>query len=481
MRLRSIGTRLVRLTLLALFAGNAQAEMVGMNLVIRDPMGTGTFGSGGINSVGLTAINVSGATLTPPITFRMTLPAGVSFTPGSGGGSGGFACSAPVTPRDVVCVRNTNWTTALFSAALNFDVDIASDFAPLGATEFTGTMENAQFPLPDPLNCVTTNGGTTQCAKDIVNIVQSQVYVDQITIDNDDILTAGDDERARVRVRNVGFDQGNAPLTMKIHWPTGVTYLSLINVAPVTWTCSGASTTTCTTNNGIVGSNQPIFNIRVADTIPIPGPLTIRTEIGNREPQPIPTDCLVNPSQLGCFSASFATEPAPAARLDILSMAHAAAVMPIQNDAGTITVSYKNNGNLGAGNSYMSLQLPPGFGYSSIQAGSGYAMTACVASGTVALGQTVKCSRSAGLPVNGSGSGIVRVNIARGFVSRQGGDPLVVASIATAAADTANPDILLDCASTPDAAHCEHHAIPVSGRCMDYAEDIYCDGYESVQ
>ena len=99
----------------------------------------------------------------------------------------------------------------------------------------------------------------------------------------------------------------------------------------------------------------------------------------------------------------------------------------------------------------------------------------------IALGQTVKCSRSAGLPVNGSGSGIVRVNIARGVVSRQGGDPLVIASIATAAADTANPDILLDCASTPDAAHCEHHAIPVSGRCMDYAEDIYCDGYESVQ
>ena len=59
---------------------------------------------------------------------------------------------------------------------------------------------------------------------------------------NRTILTAGDDERARVRVRNIGFDQGNAPLTMKLHWPTGVTYLSHINVAPATWTCSGAST-----------------------------------------------------------------------------------------------------------------------------------------------------------------------------------------------------------------------------------------------
>ena len=51
--------------------------------------------------------------------------------------------------------------------------------------------------------------------------------------------------------------------------------------------------------------------------------------------------------------------------------------------------------------------------------------------------------------------------------------------IATAAADTAHPDILLECASTPEAAHCEHHAVPISGRCMDYAEDIYCDGYET--
>jgi hypothetical protein len=160
-------------------------------------------------------------------------------------------------------------------------------------------------------------------------------------------------------------------------------------------------------------------------------------------------------------------------------MAHAEATLPIQNDAGTITVSYKNNGNLGAGNFYVSLQLPPGFGYSSIQAGSGYALTACTATGSVALGQTVKCSRSSGLPVNGSGSGIVRVNIERGYASRTE-IPLVVASIATAAADTANPDILLDCASTPEAAHCEHHAVPVRGVCMDYAEDIYCDGYETT-
>jgi len=479
MRLRSIPARLVAVVVLLVVAGGAQADMVGMNLVVRDPLGTGTFGGAGVGGVSLSANNVSAATLTAPITFRMTLPQGISFVDGSTNSST-FACTAPVTPRDVVCVRNTNWTTALFSASLGFAIDVAPDFAPIGATEFTGTMENAQFPLPDPLNCVTTNGGTTQCTKDIVTVVQSQVLVDRIAIDSDNILTAGDDEVARVRVVNAGYDQGNAPVTMKLYWPDGVTFLSQIDWGGINWTCSGANPTTCTTNNWIVGSNEPIFNIRVANNIAIPGPLTIRTEIGNREPQPIPTDCLVNPSQLGCFSASFATEPAPAARLDILGMVHAAAVMPIQSDAGTITVSYKNNGNLGAGNSYLSLQLPPGFGYSAIQAGSGYSMTACAASGTVAFGQTVKCSRSAGIPVNGSGSGVVRVNIARGFVSRQGGDPLVIASIATASADTADPNILLDCASTPEATHCEHHAVPVDGRCMDYVEDIYCDGYETA-
>ena len=469
---------LILATLLA-SSGMARASMVGMNLVVRDPLGTGTFGGAGVGGLTLSASNVSGITLTAPITYRMTLPEGISFVNGSSN-SGSFVCTAPVTPRDVVCVRNTDWTTALFGASLSFDIDVAADFAPVGPTEFTGTMENAQFPLPVPLNCVTTNGGTTQCAKDIVTVVQSQVFVDRITIFNDDVLTAGDDEQARVRIRNIGYDQGNAPATLKLHWPEGVTYLSHVNVAPTNWTCSGANPTTCTTNNAVSDGNEPRFSIRVANNIAIPGPLTIRTEIGNREPQPIPTDCLANPSQLGCFSASFATEPAPAPRLEITSMAHAAAAMPIQNNAGGITVSYRNIGDLGAGNFYVSLQLPPGFGYASLQAGTGYALTACTATGSVALGQTVKCSRSSGLPVNGSGSGIVRVNIERGFVSRQGGDALVIASIATATADTADPDILLDCAATPEAAHCEHHAVPVIGGCMDYVEDIYCDGYEAV-
>lgn len=458
-------------------AANA-VDMVGMNLVVRDPLGTGTFGGAGVGGVSLSATNVSGATLTAPITFRMTLPQGISFVDGSGNSST-FTCSATPTPRDVVCVRNTNWTTALFSASLGFAIDVAPDFAPVGATEFTGTMENAQFPLPVPLNCVTTNGGTTQCAKDIVTVVQSQVYVDRITIFNDDILTAGTDEQARVRVRNVGYDQGNAPATFKLYWPAGVTYLSHVNVAPVTWACSGANPTTCTTNNAISDGNEPRFAIRVAGNIPIPGPVTIRTEIGNREPQPIPTDCLANPLQTGCFSASFPTESAPAPVLEITSLAHTPAVMQIQADAGSITVNYRNVGSLASGNFYVSLQLPVGFGYASLQAGTGSALTACSATGTAALGQTVKCSRSAGIPVNGSGSGIVRVNIERGYASRTE-VPLVVASIATAAADTANPDILLDCASTPEAAHCEHHAVPISGRCMDYAEDIYCDGYETT-
>ena len=464
---------------LAALIGSAHAEMVGMNLVVRDPMGTGTFGSGGINSVTLSAVNVSGSTLTAPITFRMTLPVGISYLDGSAS-SGTFSCSAPVTPRDVVCVRNTSWTTALFSASLSFEVDIAADFAPVGSTEFTGTMENAQFPLPAPLNCVTTNGGTTQCAKDIVTVLQSQIFVDRITVFNDDVITAGADEQVRVRVRNIGFDQGNAPATLKLYWPASVTYLSHVNIAPVTWACSGSNPTTCTTNNRISDGNEPRFSVRVDSAVAIPGPVTIRTEIGNREPQPIPTDCLLNPSQTGCFAASFATEPASAPQLEITGMSHQAAVLPIQDNAGSVTVSYRNGGTLGAGNFYVSLQLPPGFSYASLQPGSGFALTACTASGTVALGQTVKCSRSAGLSVNGSGSGIVRVNIAPGFASRLGPDPLVVASIATAGADAANPDILLDCASTPEATHCEHHAIPVQGGCMAFIEDIYCNGYEAT-
>ncbi|MBK7144327.1 MAG: hypothetical protein IPH76_03655 [Xanthomonadales bacterium] len=70
-------------------------------------------------------------------------------------------------------------------------------------------------------------------------------------------------------------------------------------------------------------------------------------------------------------------------------------MLPIQSNTGSITVSYRNVGNLEAGNFCVSLQLPPGFGYASLQAGTGYALTACTATGSVELGQTVKCSRSA--------------------------------------------------------------------------------------
>jgi hypothetical protein len=65
-----------------------------------------------------------------------------------------------------------------------------------------------------------------------------------------------------------------------------------------------------------------------------------------------------------------------------------------------------------------------------------------------------------------------------GLLSRANPDNTVVAAIATATVDAADPNLLIDCASTPEADHCEHHALPVIGLCGAYVEDIFCNGYE---
>lgn len=79
-------------------------------------------------------------------------------------------------------------------------------------------------------------------------------------------------------------------------------------------------------------------------------------------------------------------------------------------------------------------------------------------------------------PIRGA---IIEVDIAPGVIlDRAEPAGTAVVSIATAVDDAANPNLLLDCASTPEAAFCEHHDLPVQGRCGGYASDIYCDGYE---
>ncbi|AVP99495.1 hypothetical protein C7S18_20985 [Ahniella affigens] len=466
---------------LLLAAAPVRADMASLWLVVQSPTASGTFGSTApTNQFDLRVINVSGASLSPPITMRTTLPEGISFRQTI---SADIACTAAPTPRDVTCVRNT----ALANGAqtnMKFIFDVAPTFNLIGpnAVVFDATIENAQFPLPPSPVCETGTGVLTQCARRINDGVQSRVEVTNLTVLNDDVLTQNASEQMRVRIVNAGYNNLNGPMTLRINWPTGVSFVSRPAGQLYTFTCSaaGVNPTVCTTTASVNGTFDFLINVAVAANIAVPGPIRIWTEIGNNTPQPIPTapDCATDINQLGCFEKFFNSSAAPSPTLEITGITHTPATLPIQANAGQFEVSYRNSGTAAAGNFFVSAQLPPGFSYHSLVGGAGFPLTACTASGTAAAGQLVRCNRSAGLSVNGSGSGVIRVSIGNGLVSRAAGTPIVVTAIATAADDSANPNLLVDCASTPEAAHCEHHDLPVLGVCGTYLEDIYCNGYE---
>jgi len=459
----------------------ARADMASMWLVVTSPTASGTSGSTiPTNQFQLRIVNVSGATLTPPITMRTTLPEGIGFNQSI---STDMPCSAPVNPREVTCVRNTGLANGSQQLA-TFNFNVATDFALIGpdAVVFDATVENAQFPLPAPLVCSTGTDVRTQCARRINDGVASRVEITNITVFSDDVLTQGATELLRFRINNAGYNQLNGPMTLRIHWPPGMSFVSRQAGQLYNFTCSaaGSNPTVCTTGAHVNGTWDFSVNASVAANAGVPGPIRIWTEIGNNAPQPIPSapDCATDMDQTGCFEKLFGVDATPQPLLEITSMTHTPAILPIQANSGAVTVSFRNSGNAGAGNSLVLLQLPPGFSYHSLTAGAGFALTACTPSGTAAEGQSLRCSRSAGIPVNGSGSGVIRVNITSGLLSRATIENTVVAAIATAATDAADPDLLVDCAGTPEANHCEHHDLPVLGLCGTYLEDIFCNGYE---
>lgn len=459
----------------------AHADMASMWLVVQSPTASGTIGSTlPTNQFQLRIVNVSGAALTPPLTMRTTLPEGISFRQSI---SADMPCTAAANQRDITCVRSTNLAVGATQLA-TFIFDVAPDFALIGpdAVVFDASVENTQFPLPLPLVCDTGTDVRTQCARRINDGVASRIEISNITVFNDDILTQGVTESLRFRFIDTGYTQPNGPITLRIHWPPEVSFVSRQAGQLYPFTCSAANSnpTVCTSSADINGTWDFIVNAAVAGNAAVPGPIRIWTEVGNNTPQPIPSapDCAANMSQIGCFEKAFGVEATPQPVLEITGMSHSPAILPIQTNSGEVTVSFRNSGNAASGNFIVSMQLPPGFSYHSLSAGSGSALTACSATGTAATGQTVRCNRNAGIPVNGSGSGVIRLSLGMGLLSRANPDNTVVAAIATATVDAADPNLLIDCASTPEADHCEHHALPVIGLCGAYVEDIFCNGYE---
>ena len=469
----------------------AQSVVMQMALVPNNPMGTGnTGGPSGGPSMQVSIINVTAnAPFSTPTTLnnvivRLPLPVGFDF---ASDGSPDWLCSGGTgAVRELVCTKQSPLTTALFSTAFTLYFSIANNF-PVGGLTLTATVEatnsngTISFPVPTPPSCplmVGTNGYTTQCVSASTQIVQSALRIDSIRNRNGAPLTVGGgSEVIEVLITNVGNSAANMPWQITMYWPPGLSFASVTGT-PAWLNCTNnANATSCVSNQNFIGQVSTLFVVNVTAAA-LPGPVQVIGAIGNSNTLPKPSDCPSNIAQPQCGAGNLITEPAPTARMVIGTMLHLPATMSIANNTGTITTTYQNVGNLAAATPSIALQLPPGFTFASFSAGTGFAMSGCTATGTVASGQVVLCTRPAGVPVNGSGSVLVNVNILPGFISRLNPNARVVASSANVAA--VDPKLLLSCASSPQLEECELRDIPITGACMTFIEDIFCNGYEGA-
>jgi hypothetical protein len=479
------------LNLLFSSVASAQPAVMQMALVPQNPMGTGNTGSNlGGPYMTVTIVNItanapfSNPTTLNNIVMRMTLPVGFDF---ANDNSPDWACAGGTgAVRELVCSKQSPLTTMLFATGFNLNFSIASNFPPGGLTltatlEATNSNGTVSFPVPTPPSCpimVGTNGYTTQCVRANTQVVQSALSIDAIRNRNGSPLTVGGvSEFIEVLITNVGNDGANTPWELTMYWPPGLSFASVTGT-PTWLNCTNTgNATTCLSAQDFRGQVATIFVVNVTAAA-LPGPVQVIGAIGNSNSLPKPTNCPSNIAQPGCGAGSLITEPAPSARLVINSMLHLPATMNIGNTAGTITTVYQNVGDLGASTPSISLQLPPGVAFASFSAGTGFPMSGCTASGTVTAGQIVLCTRPAGVPVGGSGSVLVNVNILPGFISRLNPNARVVAHSANVAA--VNPQQLLNCASNPQLDECELRDIPIAGACMQFVDDIFCNGYESA-
>lgn len=466
----------------------AQPVVMQMSLVPSNPMGTGnTGGASGGPSMSVQLVNITAnAPFSTPTTLnnvivRLTLPVGFDYASDN---STDWSCTGGTGAlRELVCSKQSPFTTALFSTSFTLYFAIASNF-PVGTLTLTATVEatnsngTISFPVPTPLSCpLGVNSSTTQCLSDTVQIVQSALRIDSISNRNGAPLTVGgSSEFIEVLITNVGNSAANMPWRITMYWPPGLSFASVTGT-PAWLNCSNAgNATSCTSTQNFVGQVATIFAVNVTAAA-LPGPVQVIGAIGNSNSLPKPTDCPTNLAQPGCGAGNLVTEAAPSARLVINAMLHLPATMTIGNNAGTITTVYQNVGTQAAATPSIALQLPPGFAFTGFSAGTGFAMSGCTASGTAMLGQVVVCTRPAGVPINGSGSVLVDVTILPGFISRLNPSARVVAASANVAAP--DPQQLLSCASTPQLEECELRDIPITGACMTFADDIFCNGYEN--
>lgn len=427
--------------------------------------------------------NTDGITVTPPLTFRMALPTGVTFRAATAGiGATAWLCTGTaVGATTIVCTYNGTMTPAQWGASvLGLSADVAAD-APLGPVTLTATIESAQYPLSNPPNCA-PSPSVTGCATVATNVLASSLnvvawyYAGQVvTWPSNQPWEAGTQRIVEVDFQSVGFDYTSGTVTLKVDLPPRVHFTQ--NSSNPNFTCSAQmqgdhERVTCTTPTLNSGGYVGLY-VTAAPDIDVPGPVYFHAAIGNATQQP-PTTCVANPYQVGCGRLEMTTRPPRVAALGFNGVQYSPSYFTVGQRNGPMVINVRNLGEGNASTTTVVLRLPPGFQYYNLIA-SLPAFT-CTPSGSPATGQILTCTASG---LIASSSGFLSLNVDLDTSTEAPGPVVLLGAI-----DQSSPASLATltaCASDPNHAYCLWHEIRTYAPCaLQHEGGIYCDGFERL-
>ncbi|HET9032874.1 MAG TPA: hypothetical protein VFN25_08210 [Dokdonella sp.] len=420
-------------------------------------------------------------------TVHSTLPEGMTFLYGNGGG---WTCTVTgADSREMICTKtttltDTNYNMSVVSITAHTDIDM-----PLAPVEISTTLSSAQVPLPPILICE-PSPSTNGCATVNPTVQESKIEIlgwgaghsNPVDIWSLEIEAGSLQNIIPVYMVNTGFGPSNTPAILKVKFPAGVTYSGFTSGIPA-WNCSAAmeidgQLLTCTVP--YMASGQVGFaSIRTdfAPDIVVPGPLYFHAAIGNDQVAP-PTTCAADPYQRGCGRLAVNTRPPSAAylRFSDPDVQHSPAYFTIGQDNGPVVVNFRNIGDGVAANTAVQIKLPRGFAYT--QTYSAIPALTCTTSGSLANGQLLTC-QGASMAAGSTGYVSFGVYLDPTLTESPGPLPLVGAIDSS---NPANTTLLAACASDPNQINCFWHEIPTYAPCaLQYGMDgIFCDAFEEL-
>lgn len=209
--------------------------------LVLNKQGPDTVTAGAAATYRLSVRNLGTVPTSGPITITDSLPAGLTYLNGTGGG---FTCSA--AGQLVTCTRTQPLQPGA-SASVDIDVTVG---AGVGAT----VRNAACVTTPQDTNAANNCGEKQSTTTGAVDLVASKSA--------STALEVGQPATFTVTVRNVGTIAARPPLTVVDTLPPGLTFASATGAG---WTCSAAgSVVTCTRSIALGPNETSVVNLEVS-------------------------------------------------------------------------------------------------------------------------------------------------------------------------------------------------------------------------